>query len=73
MARNKPHPPAPNETQAPLNGKTGGAPLSEERIAERAYHKWLARGCPSGDDLRDWYEAQEELQRADSGATGTTA
>ena len=72
MARSKTHPRASNETQAPLNGKKGGAPLSEDRIAERAYYKWLARGCQSGDDLRDWYDAQEELQHADSGATGTT-
>ena len=32
-------------------------------IAARAYAKWLARGCPIGDDKRDWFDAQEEIRR----------
>jgi hypothetical protein len=39
--------------------------LSE--IAARAYAKWLARGCPVGDDKRDWFEAQEEVRRERTG------
>ena len=35
--------------------------LSE--IAARAYAKWQARGCPIGDDKRDWFEAQAEVRR----------
>jgi hypothetical protein len=34
---------------------------SATAIATCAYYKWLARGSPSGDDKRDWFEAQEEL------------
>lgn len=30
-------------------------------IARRAYEKWEARGCPDGDDRRDWFEAEQEL------------
>lgn len=30
-------------------------------IARRAYEKWQARGCPDGDDRRDWFEAEQEL------------
>ena len=30
-------------------------------IAKLAYEKWNARGCPDGDDLRDWYEAEQEV------------
>jgi hypothetical protein len=39
-------------------------------IAARAYAKWLARGCPIGDDKRDWFEAQEEIRRERTGAGG---
>ena len=32
-----------------------------------AYEKWQARGCPDGDDRRDWFEAEREvLARAGS-------
>lgn len=30
-------------------------------IARRAYEKWQARGCPHGDDRRDWFEAEAEI------------
>lgn len=30
-------------------------------IARRAYEKWQARGCPDGDDRRDWFEAEQEI------------
>ena len=37
--------------------------LSDEQIAQRAYFKWQGRGCPMGEDLQDWLEAQEELRK----------
>jgi hypothetical protein len=40
--------------------------LSESTIATRAYAKWVARGCPSGDGLEDWFAAQSELERETS-------
>jgi hypothetical protein len=36
---------------------------SEQVIAERAYGRWQARGCPSGDGREDWFAAQAELLR----------
>lgn len=30
-------------------------------IARRAYELWQARGCPEGDALRDWLEAERAL------------
>jgi hypothetical protein len=33
-------------------------------IAIRAYHIWESRGCPDGTDVRDWLEAEGELQAA---------
>lgn len=35
---------------------------TERQIAERAYHRWLARGCPTGDGHEDWYAAEAELR-----------
>ena len=33
-------------------------------IARRAYERWQARGCPQGDDLRDWLDAEMEITAA---------
>ncbi len=40
------------------------ATTSDDRtalIARRAYERWQARGCPDGDDCRDWFEAEQEV------------
>ncbi|MDH4237229.1 MAG: DUF2934 domain-containing protein [Nitrospira sp.] len=29
------------------------------RIAQKAYELWEQRGCQEGNDLRDWYDAEE--------------
>ncbi len=46
--------------------------IPHERIAQRAYEKWLKRGCKHGHDMQDWVEAESEL-RAEMArsATGT--
>lgn len=36
----------------------------EASIALLAYEKWQARGCPVGDDRRDWFEAEKEILAA---------
>jgi hypothetical protein len=36
-------------------------PLSRDAIAALAFQKWQRRGCPTGDDRRDWFEAEKEL------------
>ena len=36
--------------------------VSQERIAHRAYEKFLARGGQHGEDQRDWLEAEQELK-----------
>jgi hypothetical protein len=33
-----------------------------EKIARRAYEKWLQRGQPHGGDIKDWIEAENELR-----------
>jgi hypothetical protein len=35
--------------------------VPHERIAQRAYEKWMKRGCPHGSDMQDWIEAEREL------------
>lgn len=36
--------------------------LPHDKIAMRAYHKWMQRGCPQGTDRQDWLEAEAELR-----------
>ena len=36
--------------------------LTPDTIAERAYLKWQARGCPVSDGREDWFAAQSELE-----------
>jgi len=36
--------------------------MTHEAIARLAFQKWQKRGCPIGDDRRDWYEAERELK-----------
>lgn len=72
MARNRHQTHSANETLAPSDAIPEGTPLSEARIADRAYFRWLDRGCPTGDDLRDWFEAEEELRKDGDGANGRT-
>jgi hypothetical protein len=42
--------------------------ISQEKIAMRAYEKWLKRGQLHGSDIQDWLEAEAEL-RAESKKT----
>jgi hypothetical protein len=30
-----------------------------ERIAQKAYQLWEQRGCQEGNDLRDWFDAED--------------
>jgi hypothetical protein len=44
--------------------------IPHERIALRAYEKWVKRGRPAGTDVQDWIEAEAEL-RAEIAAAAT--
>ena len=39
-----------------------GAVVPREKIAMRAYEKWLKSGCPHGCDRQHWLEAEAELR-----------
>jgi hypothetical protein len=57
------------EEEHPINGQpaesvgvlTANGPTDDE-IRITAYHKWVAAGCPAGDDMRFWFEAERELR-----------
>ena len=55
----------------------GGAQATEAddraaAIARLAYDKWQARGCPQGDDRRDWFEAEQEISAGSATTAKTT-
>lgn len=37
----------------------------DERIRELAYYKWLDDGCPEGNDIHYWLEAESEYRAAE--------
>ena len=37
------------------------AACGEEQLRERAYHKWEEAGCPCGDGVEFWLQAEAEL------------
>ena len=62
----------PPTGQAPQTGRpaqagqsfqaaAGTSHVPRERVAQRAYEKWMKRGCVHGYDLQDWVEAEREL------------
>lgn len=36
--------------------------LPQDKIAQRAYEKWVAKGQPMGTAQQDWLEAETELR-----------
>lgn len=47
--------------------------VNECAIAERAYRRWVSRGCPIGDGREDWFAAEAELQEAGEPRVARTA
>jgi hypothetical protein len=50
---------------------TSQVKVPQEKIAMRAYEKWLKQGQPPGKDVQNWLEAEAEL-RAEFARTGGT-
>lgn len=46
--------------------------IPHEKIAMRAYEKWLKRGCKHGNHVQDWMEAEAELRTEYSRSPGGT-
>ncbi len=59
---------APQAGKAPqASGSHSGLPM--EKVAMRAYEKWMQSGCKHGCDRQHWYEAEQEI-RAEMTRTG---
>ena len=41
---------------------TNPVKVPHDKIAMRAYEKWVKRGRPHGTDVQDWVEAENELK-----------
>jgi Protein of unknown function (DUF2934) len=55
--------PASNRTPSePRNSSASNAEVTREAIAQLAFQKWRKRGCPTGQDQQDWFEAERELK-----------
>jgi hypothetical protein len=67
----------PTTTTTPQGSSVQNVPqvrLPHDRIAMRAYEKWVKKGCPQGTSVQDWLEAETELRveftRGNSTTTG---
>jgi len=51
-----------NKDQAALitGGTSNSSRRSDEKIRNLAYQKWVAAGCPPGDGVPFWLEAERE-------------
>jgi hypothetical protein len=49
-------------TAAAKESAAGEAAIDHDSIARLAHQLWLARGCPVGSDLDDWYLAESMLK-----------
>ena len=58
----------PTAKPAPLQQK-----VPHDKIAMRAYDKWVKRGCKHGCDQQDWLEAEAELRAEYGYSTGSPA
>jgi DUF2934 family protein len=45
----------------------GARQPTEEEIRLLAYHKWMSAGCPEGDGIAFWLEAEQELNPREMG------
>ena len=52
----------PDDPRNPVEAAESGlAHSTEQDVAERAYRRWVDRGCPQGSPDEDWFEAEREL------------
>lgn len=46
---------------APTPAPAAAPAVTFEQIKARAYEVWLRKGCPSGQDVQNWEQAEREL------------
>ena len=52
--------------------KSSPAAVLREQIEKRAHEIWLATGCPHGDDLSHWLQAEREALKGFGGERPST-
>ena len=52
----------PDKTEEQFSGQPPSTDSERERVAQRAYELYLARGGQDGADLDDWLTAEQELR-----------
>ena len=50
-----------NDSGPQFSGDAAAATMDRDRVAQRAYELYLARGCADGQDVDDWLCAEREL------------
>jgi hypothetical protein len=60
---------AQTATQNSMPAAPAGSMLPMEKVAARAYQKWMQKGCKHGSDTQDWLEAEAEI-KAEMARTG---
>jgi hypothetical protein len=60
-------------TPPPARPATPASKVPQEKIAQRAYEKWVKRGQRHGSDIQDWLEAEAELRAEMSRPSTTTS
>jgi hypothetical protein len=54
--------PAPAQPMQAQTNQHNSMPVPREKIAMRAYEKWVKRGRPVTNGEQDWLEAEKELR-----------
>ena len=54
-----PEPGSPDQTESPNGAMNGSETIDPTEVAAEAYSLYLERGGQDGDDLGDWYAAEE--------------
>jgi hypothetical protein len=60
--------PSPNQSEKPSPDEKLGSAKLHNRIALRAYQLWEDSGHEHGNDLKDWFTAEQEVLAASMGA-----
>lgn len=71
-ATTAPTPQTSKPAQSMPSASGAASSLPKEKVALRAYQKWLQSGCKHGCDQQHWMEAEKELL-AETAKTGAPA
>jgi Protein of unknown function (DUF2934) len=64
---------ASNRSASERNPSAPTSAVTHDAIAKLAFQKWQKRGCPSGEDQKDWFEAERELRMGQTQPVGRRA